>query len=138
MLVESVDSNLKLSADQHSQLGDGRKEISAAQSGSTFKLDLYRPYDMQRRATQTLMGGQAVRLIHKEAEGYLSSDHRRAELGLSVYVQNAEVMHKNGTSNTVWLIEKFTPGKAFDGNTCACGRASSVSATSPLVGCLPW
>lgn len=27
-------------------------------------------------------------------------------------------MHKNGSSNTVWLIEKHTPGKIFDGDTC--------------------
>ena len=33
---------------------------------------------MHRRAQQTLMGGQPVRLIHKEAEGYIGSDHRRA------------------------------------------------------------
>ena len=64
------------------------------------------------------MGGQAVRLIHKEAEGYIGSDHRRAQLGLPVYVQNAEVMHKHGSSNTIWLIEKSTPGRAFDGSTC--------------------
>eukprot|EP00964_Phaeocystis_antarctica_P158222 scaffold128777_cov27-Phaeocystis_antarctica.AAC.1 len=29
-----------------------------------------------------------------------------------------QVMHKNGSSNTVWLIEKHTPGKIFDGDTC--------------------
>ena len=118
VMLESVDSNLRLSADPHAQLADGRKECSAAQNGSTFKLDLYRSYDKHRRAQQTLLGGQAVRLIHKEAEGYIGSDHRRAQLGLPVYVQNAEVMHKHGSSNTIWLIEKSTPGKPFDGGTC--------------------
>ena len=108
----------RLSADPHAQLADGRKECSAAQNGSTFKLDLYRSYDKHHRAQQTLLGGQAVRLIHKEAEGYIGSDHRRAQLGLPVYVQNAEVMHKHGSSNTIWLIEKSTPGKPFDGGTC--------------------
>ena len=108
----------RLSADPHAQLTDGRKECSAAQNGSTFKLDLYRSYEKHRRAQQTLLGGQAVRLIHKEAEGYIGSDHRRAQLGLPVYVQNAEVMHKHGSSNTIWLIEKSTPGKPFDGGTC--------------------
>ena len=78
VMLESVDSNLRLSADPHAQLADGRKECSAAQNGSTFKLDLYRSYDKHRRAQQTLLGGQAVRLIHKEAEGYIGSDHRRA------------------------------------------------------------
>ena len=27
-------------------------------------------------------------------------------------------MHKHGSSNTIWLVEKSTPGKVFDGNTC--------------------
>jgi len=27
-------------------------------------------------------------------------------------------MHKHGSSNTIWLIEKSTPGKPFDGGTC--------------------
>ena len=89
----------RLSADPHAQLADGRKECSAAQNGSTFKLDLYRSYEKHRRAQQTLLGGQAVRLIHKEAEGYIGSDHRRAQLGLPVYVQNAEVVHKHVDPN---------------------------------------
>ena len=73
VMLESVDSNLRLSADPHSQLADGRKECSASQNGATFKLELYRSYEMHRRAQRTLMGGQAVRLIHKEAEGYIGA-----------------------------------------------------------------
>ena len=82
VILESEESGLKLSADTGSgYLSDGRREISAASSGaSTFKLDTYRSFEMTRTKSSILMGGQAVRLIHKEAEGLLCSDYR-TELG---------------------------------------------------------
>ena len=71
-----------------------------------------------QRAKPLLMGGQPVRLLHKEADGYITSDHRRAELGLSVYVQKDDPASAHGSSNTVWQVEKATPHKAFDGTAC--------------------
>jgi len=71
-----------------------------------------------QRAKPLLMGGQPVRLLHKEADAYITSDHRRAELGLSVYVQKDDPASIHGSSNTAWLVEKATPHKAFDGTAC--------------------
>ena len=114
--LEHIRTGLKLHVDTRplEMLSDGLHEVAATQQvqPSGFKLELCRSYDIETAGGQVL-GNQAIRIIHKEADGYLGCDKREVE----PYISHAEgALH---SSNTVWQLVKEM---SLDGSV---GRAGS-------------
>ena len=70
------------------QLPDGKREVSGTIDFSAFKVMIYRNYLEERASKEekVCLGGAQVRMVHKEAEGLIGCDMRRARLGMPVYV----------------------------------------------------
>ena len=116
ILLEHVNTALgvRVEGDKNSlPLSDGRREVLATPTGTPLKVEQYRSFSDAGRAFHTLLSGQPVRLVHKEADGTLGS-HSHSTAEKKVYV-NTNKQAADLSSNTVWAIEHTTP---LDGAIC--------------------
>ena len=111
--LEHVQTGLRLLVDR--RLADGRREVTATQQASAgFKLDLFR-LNTDAAVSDTLLGSQLVRLLHKEAAGHLGCDRERADAEAPAYITPADGTGA-ASSNCVWQLVKQDP---LDGSACA-------------------
>lgn len=132
-ILEHVGTGLKLRVERSGKLPDGRREVAAAEEPSSVKLNLYRAHELPAAGgatagpVPTLLGGTPVRLMHKEADGFLGNKMARAVLGLPVLVA-AEDTHVPASSNTMWELQK---ADVTDGGSCMwAGRVRLVHTAS--------
>jgi len=138
-VLEHVSTGLKLRVERSGKLPDGRREVAAAAEPSSVKINLYRAHEPPESAAvpgalAALQGGASMRLMHKEADGFLGCEMARALLGLPVLVV-AEETHVLASCNTMWEVHK---ADCTDGSAChwsdafrivhtASGRSLTVS-----------
>ena len=78
VVFESVMSGLQLHTDGDGMLPDGRNEINASIEGSTYKMTIYR--QSSHLNGDYVNGGDAIRILHREADGVLGTSIPRALL----------------------------------------------------------
>ena len=110
IILEHVITGAKLQVDMRQRTlqgpSAGKFEVNAAIEAKPagFKVMLYRSHKEDELAGKFIHGGQALRFLHKEADGYLTADRARAEKDLPAYISlgpQAAV-----SSNGMWQIAK--------------------------------
>jgi transcription elongation GreA/GreB family factor len=114
--LEHVQTGLRLRTD--GELRDGRLELTATLNATALRIELFRAFNA-RDDEDTLLAAQSVRLIHKEANGFLVAQ-RRDDTGDTLSYEAHVYTHDTRTSLTAWQLIKADP---LDGSACVWGGA---------------
>lgn len=111
VVFESVMTGLKLHVQHDASLVDGRTEVNASSEASTFKLTIYQ--QSVHLGAGCVSGGDAIRIMHREANGVLGTSIPRA-----IAMEDMCILtdaSANLSSSSVFIIEKDNPR---DGSPC--------------------
>jgi len=76
IVLEHVQTSLRLRVERAGRMPDGRREVSATLEKAALRVSLYRPHGgagEDADAPRPLFGGEAVRLVYEEEDGFLAA-----------------------------------------------------------------